>query len=102
MAQPICEEEESSTPKRTRRSLNITTISNGTAEDDSPDNMSVEDDTSRSLLPVNGGNEVCMEDGEHYMDEDLPTVMTYKIILPDDDRVNDDYYKRSVCFPAHL
>ena len=90
------------TPKRSRRSLNKETTSNSTTEDGPSDDVAMEDDGQ--YMEDDGQY---MEDGGQYMEDDggqytedteggLPVVMTYKIVLPDEEGVNDDATKRSV------
>jgi len=78
------EPEASPAPEKSRRSLHNETILNGTTEDGPSDDVPMED----------GGQQ--MEDTEE--EEDLPVVMTYKIILPDDEGVNDTTIRSATIF----
>ncbi|XP_065904114.1 PR domain zinc finger protein 5-like [Dysidea avara] len=103
VSQSTHEEEEPEvipTPKRSRRSLNKETTSNSTTEDGPSDDVAMEDDGQ--YMEDDGQY---MEDGGQYMEDDggqytedteggLPVVMTYKIVLPDEEGVNDDATKR--------
>ena len=98
------------TPKRSRRSLNKETTSNATTEDGPSDDVAMDDDGQ--YMEDDGGQYMeddgqYMEDDGQYMEDDggqytedteggLPVVMTYKIVLPDEEGVNDDATKRSV------
>ena len=97
-------------PERSRRTLHSETTFNGTTEDETSADLlynetfngTTEDGTSADLLHnetmFNGTTEdgqsddLSVEDGGQQMEgteEDLPVVMTYRIILPNDEEIND-------------